>query len=145
MARNVCPFTPMPRYVLLRHDCPPAMGRSSHWDFMLEHTGALWTWALQDLPAEWQRQLAIGSDDTFKDEVRAERLADHRLDYLEYEGPLSEGRGNVRRIATGIYALVEASERRIVARLAEPLSGIALLSRSDRPPMDWQLIRLHGD
>ena len=32
-----------------------------------------------------------------------ERLADHRLDYLEYEGPVSGDRGSVRRVDGGQY------------------------------------------
>lgn len=31
----------------------------------------------------------------------AERIADHRRDYLTYEGPVSGDRGEVRRLATG--------------------------------------------
>lgn len=33
----------------------------------------------------------------------AERLADHRRVYLEYEGPLSGDRGEVRRVASGTF------------------------------------------
>lgn len=34
-------------------------------------------------------------------EFAAERLPDHRADYLTYEGPISKNRGFVQRIATG--------------------------------------------
>lgn len=36
-------------------------------------------------------------------ECRAERIADHRRIYLEYEGPLSGGRGEVSRVARGAF------------------------------------------
>jgi hypothetical protein len=35
--------------------------------------------------------------------VDAQRIADHRLAYLEYEGPISGGRGTVRRLDGGSY------------------------------------------
>jgi hypothetical protein len=41
--------------------------------------------------------------------VRLERLGDHRRAYLEYEGPLSGGRGEVRRVAAGEYQLISKS------------------------------------
>ena len=61
----------MPRFVVLEHDSP--CGR--HWDFMLEQENALATWALPQPP------------DTA--EMPAEPLPDHRLAYLDYEGPIS--------------------------------------------------------
>ena len=75
----------MPHYVILTHDHP-----FLHWDFMLEQAGVLLTWRLLSEPA-------VGA------EVRAERLADHRLAYLDYEGPVSGGRGSVVRWDYGTY------------------------------------------
>lgn len=37
-----------------------------------------------------------------------EHLSPHRMEYLEYQGPVSRGRGEVRRIATGSVHWVEA-------------------------------------
>jgi len=70
----------MPRYVILEHDA--ADGR--HWDFMLAGGEALATWALAERPD------AAGP-------VAARSLADHRVAYLDYEGPISGGRGSVTR------------------------------------------------
>lgn len=75
----------MPRYVILTHDHP-----FLHWDLMLEDAGVLRTWRLLEEPAAGRT-------------VRAERLADHRLAYLDYEGPVSGGRGNVAQWDHGTY------------------------------------------
>jgi hypothetical protein len=57
------------------------------------------------LPLDWAKladdpQLVIDSNC-----VLAERLADHRLDYLKYEGPVSGDRGEVRRLDAGNYRM----------------------------------------
>jgi hypothetical protein len=46
----------------------------------------------------------------------AERLADHRVAYLEYEGEISGGRGSVRRVAEGVVENLQESENRIEVR-----------------------------
>jgi hypothetical protein len=84
----------MPRFVLLRHETPPGYSRGSHWDLMFEQAGALRTWALDELPV----------DDL---SVAAEQLADHRLVYLDYEGPVSGNRGEVRREDAGEFEVLE--------------------------------------
>jgi hypothetical protein len=95
----------MPRFVLLFHECPPGFGKPSHWDLMLERDGALTTWSFFELPSAWRDE---GASVSPREElVRATKLADHRLDYLEYEGPLSGDRGSVSRCDSGEYRLVE--------------------------------------
>ena len=80
----------MPRYVVLRHECPPGSERPSHWDLMLDAGDVLRTWALGESPDSGG--------------VRpAERLADHRREYLTYEGPISGGRGSVSRWDEGTF------------------------------------------
>ena len=78
----------MPRYVVLTHDHP-----HWHWDFMLEVDGALRTWRLDQEP---------GSAPA----MRATQLPDHRLHYLDYEGPVSGNRGQVARWDEGQYAAI---------------------------------------
>jgi hypothetical protein len=75
----------MPRFVILTHDWP-----FPHWDLMLEAGDVLRTWRLLDEPGPDRR-------------VRAEALADHRLAYLDYEGPLSGDRGSVTRWDAGEF------------------------------------------
>ena len=67
---------------------------------MLEHAGVLLTWELQTLPGPWAE--ALGETGSGAGEaVEARRLPDHRVAYLEIEGPVSGGRGSVRRCDRG--------------------------------------------
>jgi len=77
---------------------------------MLEWEGILRTWALPRLPRDWaiaqELTAAISADcahTAATNIVAAERLADHRIDYLHLEGPLSDNRGTVRQIDAGLY------------------------------------------
>ncbi len=72
------------RYVILHHRA----SASEHWDLLLEHDGALLTW---QLPSPHLSTLPL----------RARRIANHRLAYLEYEGPLTGDRGTVTRVEAG--------------------------------------------
>jgi hypothetical protein len=87
----------MPRYVILQHIMPPHAGRESHFDLMLEDNGKLITWAIGDLPCAGLQTTAT-------------KLPDHRLAYLDYAGPVSGDRGEVRRIDAGDYATRQWSE-----------------------------------
>lgn len=84
------------RFALLRHETPPGYARPSHWDFLLEREDALATWALLKLPRPGES-------------VAAERLPDHRVAYLEYEGPVRGDRGSLRRIDSGRYETLSDS------------------------------------
>lgn len=111
----------MPRYVVLRHETPQSDSRPTHWDFMLESGDVLRTWALAEEPSVG---LAIA----------AESLPDHRMAYLDYEGPISGDRGTVTQWDAGTYELVsEASDVLILTLSGERLSGTTRLSLvSDR-------------
>jgi hypothetical protein len=93
----------MPRFVVLRHELPPDLPRPSHYDLMLEDNGVLRTWACEQLPKLGQT-------------VAAERLPDHRLAYLDYEGPVS-GRGDVTRAVSGEYEPVTEMANELQVRL----------------------------
>jgi hypothetical protein len=98
----------MPRFVLLYHDCPADVPRPSHCDLMLQSGDVLWTWVLAELPRDWAA-LATRRPGTGRlkiaatNAVVAERLADHRLAYLDYEGPVSGDRGSVLRLDGGTF------------------------------------------
>ena len=105
------------RFVVLRHNMPAAVARSSHWDFMLEVAEHRCTWALESEPAT-QRLIA------------ARPLADHRLHYLDYEGPISGNRGEVSRWDAGHYAIEQEQDGELTVRLmGGKLIGRATLSR----------------
>lgn len=87
-------------FVLLEHDQRAAADPSGpvlHWDLMVEQPdgGLLATWRLHGNPLRGRFPL------------RAERIADHRRAYLLHEGPVSGGRGLVRRLAQGTAELAE--------------------------------------
>ena len=137
----------MPRFVLLYHDCPPDYVRPSHWDFMLETGDVLRTWALEQLPADWQAAHARTAAAypncpaiATANEVAAEQLGDHRHNYLELEGAISGGRGTVVRVAAGTYD----GEGRTLSDLklglaGEVVSGSIGLSRQSDDGTRWIL------
>ena len=78
---------------------------------------------------------ATGGDEP----CRAEALADHRLEYLRYEGPVSGGRGEVARWDQGAYRLVGCSEDEWIVELrGERLQGRVVLRRIAAEPQFWQ-------
>ncbi len=102
----------MPRFVILRHELPPEQARPSHWDLMFEQGGTLRTWTIES-------ELAPHCD------VAAQALADHRLEYLKYQGPVSGGRGTVTQWDRGEYTLERDSDNEWQALL----SGARLVGR----------------
>ncbi len=112
----------MCRFAILRHDGP----RGLHWDFLLESDRALKTWALPVLPGPGV-------------ETVCEALPDHRLDYLDYEGPVSGDRGTVSRWDRGTYRIRRQSEAEWVVELSgEKLLGRAVLERLPDDPQSWR-------
>ena len=77
------------RYVVLRHDGIP----DPHYDVMWETApgSALTTVRCDEWPV--------------LDTTGVQPIHDHRREYLEYEGPISGGRGRVRRVASGTCEL----------------------------------------
>jgi len=73
-------------YVILHHT---GFG-DEHWDLMLESGDVLHTWQLPQEPTS-PADLPMP----------ARRIGDHRKAYLSYEGPVSGGRGQVRRCDAG--------------------------------------------
>lgn len=105
-----------------------------HWDLMLEHGDALATWALQACP---------GPDTP--DPIPARRLPDHRKAYLDYEGPVSRGRGTVRIFDRGTYTTCARTPDCWVVELAgSVLAGRYRLQRSTGTD-EWCFQRLRSD
>jgi DNA ligase D-like protein (predicted 3'-phosphoesterase) len=118
----------MHRFVVLRHEFPPDDARASHWDFMLETDGVLRTWSVAQEPTTALRQIATA-------------LADHRIAYLDYEGPVSGNRGSVRRWDAGSYQTEGATAERIEVRLAgERLRGRVTLTRQSPDDQRWEFL-----
>jgi len=98
----------MPRFVILTHDWP-----FLHWDFLLEEGDSLRSWRLL------QRPDACGEA-----EISGESIPDHRIAYLDYEGPVSGHRGSVTRYEQGTYVLTSETEHSLTIQLSsEKLRG----------------------
>lgn len=92
---------------------------------MLEAGESLRTWALEEVPK-------IGST------IPAEQLPDHRMDYLTYEGPVSNDRGTVTRWDWGGYALNSENDEQICITLfGRRLACEVVLERSSNDPQRW--------
>lgn len=111
------------RFVILHHVAPAG----EHWDLMLEHQGVLLTW-----------RLPVQPDGPLKLPLPATRIGDHRIAYLDYEGPVSGNRGTVRQIDWGGLRLGKTQVRRISFETAgQRLAGRFVLQH--RTGDDWTL------
>lgn len=88
------------RFVVLRHDVGPCCDRTkeTHLDWMFATGEALATWS-----TKWITDL----ENSFT--TSCQKLADHRLIYLDREGDLGEGRGSVHRMIAGEYMQVTSA------------------------------------
>ena len=117
----------MPRFAILEHDFPHL-----HWDLLLEAGSACRTWRLSAPP--WQRaprlpehspqsSASLRPPPPRKTEepgigaIHADALPDHRLMYLDYEGPVSGNRGTVTRRDGGTFTWITARTDRVVVLL----------------------------
>jgi hypothetical protein len=117
----------MLRFVILLHETPPDSDRTTHWDLMLDTGDALRTWALSQEPR-------IGAP------ISAEVLPDHRSEYLDYEGPVSRGRGTVTRWDAGHYSIEQETAAYLHLRLdGARLQCQAKLRRNESNPALWRL------
>lgn len=96
----------MPRFAILEHDWP-----SRHWDLLLEDGDVLLAWRLLEEPR-------VGT-------VPAEKNADHRKIYLDYEGPISGNRGSVSRWDSGTFEWIERTNDELEALV----SGAKMVGR----------------
>lgn len=84
--------------------------RGDHFDVMFESSGGLETWAVTRLPD------AVAQV--------AHRLDLHRPAYLDYEGPISGGRGEVQRIDAGRYRLLAREDSGTLSIETKSESGL---------------------
>jgi hypothetical protein len=92
------------QYVVLRHEGVA----EPHFDIMfeLERGALLTTWR----SAIWPLQ----------NKTRLTPLKDHRRDYLRYEGPLSDNRGQVRQVERGNLKLLHHGATMMIVELLRP-------------------------
>ncbi len=113
------------RFVILHH----CVNGSEHWDLMIEHKGVLLTWQLDKEPVNLSSL-----------PIRARRIDDHRVAYLDYEGEISGNRGEVWRVDAGASHIKELTVCEILVRLeGRRLAGDFTLSNERNE--DWAFDR----
>ena len=92
---------------------------------MLEVEDGLRTWELEKPP-------------TGGVSIRATELAVHRMEYLDYEGPVSASRGNVRQWDSGTYEVLSETPAELsLAIHGESLAGRMVLRRDAADESNW--------
>ena len=85
-------------FVVQEHIAPGGV----HWDLMLRSGEILLTYRLDGPPEESLRQA-----------LNAERIHDHPLKFLTYQGPVNQGRGRVKLTESGTYSTGHQSDSQI--------------------------------
>lgn len=121
------------QFVVLRH----VRAKDVHWDLCLEVGEVLATWQIL---AEPERLMSSG------DALAARKIGDHRRIYLDYEGPISGGRGEVVRFDRGTWEHLEAGIGRRRFRLeGQRLKGEFVLERLSAEGDAWRIRRVSGE
>ncbi len=109
------------RFVILTHDHP-----FLHWDLMLDWGPVLRSWRLLEQPN------APGP-------VAAQAIGDHRRAYLDYQGPVSGGRGQVAQWDAGMFAIIsESPDALTLVMRGNKLDGQITLARGEGD--DWTFV-----
>ncbi|MCK6486543.1 MAG: hypothetical protein HUU22_18425 [Phycisphaerae bacterium] len=115
------------RFVVHHH----ILAGGSHWDLMFEAGAGL---------ATWRSPVPLAQVDARP--VAIERIGDHRLAYLSYEGPVSGDRGRVEIHETGTYETLDVTEREWRIRVSGSLTHAAfLLCSSGGASGEWTIRR----
>lgn len=106
------------RFVVLLHEVGSAFSRTdrSHWDWMFQAGDCLRTWATEPLAVPTD-----GRPSTIQ--ARCEPLSPHRIAYLDYEGPVSGNRGQVRRVMHGDFETTDETDDCFIASVRYQLSN----------------------
>ena len=86
------------KFVLLKHSHKE---NPAHWDLMLEEGELLSTWRLEELPKVGEKVL------------RGEKIFDHLVKFLNYEGAVNNGLGQVNRVGQGFYSVIKENDREL--------------------------------
>jgi len=126
-AHETVPCALMGLWVLLRHDLPDG---SWHHDWMMERDVSeadfLLTFRLNP-EVVWPPSSGFS----------ATRIGDHRREYLTYEGPVSRGRGHVRRVSRGRCELRFEGKELVVGFDGRWFRGISEGSHSRAGEQPW--------
>jgi hypothetical protein len=83
-------------FVIQEHTTPDG----GHWDLMLQIGDVLWTWRLHHPPHH-----------ILDTPASIEKIADHPLRFLSYEGPVQNYTASVKIVDTGSFAMTTQTER----------------------------------
>ena len=86
-------------FVIQEHTRPEGL----HWDLMLQLGDVLRTWRLSVPPEQIQNE-----------SIPAEKISDHPLRFLSYEGPVQNNTGFVKIADKGNFTLLEQTEKKIL-------------------------------
>lgn len=110
-------------YVILKHTTPDGI----HWDFMLETGDHLETWRIP-IPPE---KIRIAP-------TNAEKIFDHPIKFLTYQGPVNKGKGNVTIEDKGTYAIISKTPELLQIQIkAKILKGNYTLKQTSKK--NWQI------
>ncbi len=109
---------PKNRFVILEHQTLTGV----HWDLMLENEGVLWTWRLDIPPSDIHHP------------VSAERIFDHPLKFLSYEGPVQNGTARVKRCDKGLLQYRQITSSAIACQLNGNLLKGAFVLQMEKAP-----------
>jgi bifunctional non-homologous end joining protein LigD len=87
------------RFVIQRHERQEEL---VHWDLMLEKGKVLETYRVNVPPEEWENR-----------QIEAEKIFDHPLKFLTYEGSVNKGKGSIKIADSGEYRIISQNESRL--------------------------------
>ncbi len=115
------------RFVIQEHTKPDDL----HWDLMLECGDILQTYRLGNPPEE----ILISP-------ATAEKISDHPITFLTYEGPVNDGKGNVKIADFGTYQETESTKSSIKLGLdGKILTGNFLLSHINKNLWQFEMLK----
>lgn len=104
------------RFVIQEHKTPEGI----HWDLMLERGEIMTTFRLVERPEQ-----------ALAHPIRAEKIFDHPVRFLTYEGPVQKGTGRVHIVDRGTYQFTEWQDDRLALVLeGTMLDGAFTLART---------------
>jgi hypothetical protein len=111
------------KLVLLHHTGIP----TPHYDLMFETApgSMLTTFRFPSLPSQTRTMI--------------EKLQDHRREYFDYEGPISGGRGEVRRLISCWFVLVASRSEGLDITGMPIVESYSLTLHDPQPPFDRHL------
>ncbi|MHC4696690.1 MAG: DNA polymerase ligase N-terminal domain-containing protein, partial [Planctomycetota bacterium] len=132
------------RFVILHHK----IDGGEHWDLMFEQGEVLLTWQLLREPVAPVPVAPVSNRCDSRVEnpshsrshlpIPARRIGEHRKAYLDYEGPISGGRGHVHRVDAGTVEFEQLTANKCVMDLhGDRLRGRYSLVRPGDGDSDW--------